>query len=239
MFRDQVRYGRDPEVVVRAAPATFNAPLKWTNPMLVFTCSWSDFFHPDADDWRAEAWSIMRSTPHLTYQVLTKRSDRIADHLPPNWGDGYPNGWLGVSAENQYWADRRVPALLRIPATVRFVSAEPLLKPIDFTALLGGRLDALAGDVKTAGGEVYAGGHGLDWIIAGGESGGRPGHPPRVMKPEWVRYLRDQCVANRVPYFLKQWGGSRPGGSALLDGREWREMPESTHVQPEHQGALV
>jgi len=224
MFRDQVRYGRDPEVVVRAAPATFNAPLKWNSPRLVFTCSWSDFFHPDADDWRPEAWSIMSSTPHLTYQVLTKRADRIADHLPPNWGDGYPNVWLGVSVENQRMS-WRIAELSGIPAAVRFVSAEPLLKPLNLTPwLTTSRLDHRPT---------------IGWVIAGGESGGRPGHPPRVMKPEWVRSLRDQCVGVEVPFFLKQWGGARPGGEALLDGREWREIPTVVHNPDGRVGQLT
>jgi len=206
MFRDQLRYGRNPNVVVRAADATFYAPLKWREPKLIFTCSWSDWFIEEADQHRDEMWSIIRCTPHLTYQILTKRPERIADHLPVDWGpDGYPNVWLGVSAENQYWYDIRVPLLMHVPAKVHFVSAEPLLKPINIMATECPQLP--------------------QWIICGGESGGRPGHPPRPMNLDWARALRDQCGATDTPYFLKQLGGVRPGGSALLDGREWRQMP--------------
>lgn len=127
------RWGRDFADVHRSAPATFRAPLskKWSEPAFVFTCSISDFFHNDADAWRPEAWEIIKATPWLTYQILTKRHGRIASHLPPDWGEGYPNVWLGVSAENQEWADRRIPVLLKVPARKRFVSAEPLLGPID------------------------------------------------------------------------------------------------------------
>jgi protein gp37 len=223
MFRDQERYGRDPSVVVRAAPATFYAPLKWRDPKLVFTCSWSDWFHEDADPWRDEAWDIVRRTPHLTYQILTKRAERIAGNLPADWGDfGYPNVWLGVSVENPrfYW---RLEMLGDIPAPVRFLSAEPLLRPLDLTRYIYGNCGLWGGETD---------GRVLDWVIVGGESGGRPGHPPRQMHPDWVRSLRDQCVRAGVPYFLKQWGGARPGGTAELDGREWREMPAPAAETP-------
>jgi protein gp37 len=217
MVRDQLRYGRDPSVVVRAASATFGAPLKWREPRLVFTCSWSDFFHEAADSWRAEAWDIIRQTPHLTYQVLTKRPERIRLNLPQDWGDGWPNVWLGVSVENPhfYW---RISVLLAISARIRFVSAEPLLKPLNL-------LPFLAIEPR------------IDWLIVGGESGGRTGHPPRKMHPDWVRRLRDQCQANGVPFFFKQWGGALPGGPALLDGREWREMPSAKRLA--YAGALL
>ena len=99
-------------------------------PALVFTCSWSDFFHVDADPWRGEAWRLIRDTPHLIYQILTKRPALIARRLPADWGEGYPNAWLGVSAERQQEADLRIPLLLQTPAAVRFVSLEPLLGPV-------------------------------------------------------------------------------------------------------------
>lgn len=236
MFRDQIRYGRDPNVVVRAADATFYAPLKWREPRLVFTCSWSDWFIEEADQHRDEMWSIIRRTPHLTYQILTKRPERIAEHLPADWGPtGYPNVWLGVSAENQVWANRRIPLLLNTPARVRFLSAEPLLKPIDLThmdveatAPEGPHyfycINALTGRNRDMGRPCADVPH-LDWVIVGGESGGRPGHPPRPMELEWARSIKDQCVEAGIPYFLKQMGGARPGGPALLDGQEWRQMP--------------
>lgn len=103
MFRDMRRYGKNPEAVVRSSDATFYAPLrqpKKYTPGKVFTCSWSDWFHPAADAWRDEAWAVIRQTPRLTYQILTKRPNRIAGHLPTDWGDGYPNVWPD-------WARRR------------------------------------------------------------------------------------------------------------------------------------
>jgi len=129
MFRDQRRWGLDPEIVVRNK-TTFNDPLKWKDPALVFTCSWSDWFIQDADVWRDEAWRMIRATPHLTYQILTKRPKLIPERLPADWGDGYPNVWLGVSVESRDWVGR-LDDLARIPATVRFVSYEPALGPLE------------------------------------------------------------------------------------------------------------
>jgi protein gp37 len=99
----------------------------------VFTCSWSDWFHEDADPWRDEAWEVIRAAPDLTFQILTKRPERIADHLPADWGDGYPNVWLGVTIENRRFVDR-ADVLREVPAAVRFISAEPLLGPLVATA---------------------------------------------------------------------------------------------------------
>ncbi len=107
MFRDQTKYGHDPNVVVRSK-TTFNDPLKWTQhvrngaQLKVFTCSWSDWFIKEADPWRDEAWSIIRATPNIIYQILTKRAESIHDCLPEDWGNGWPNVWLGVSVENVY-----------------------------------------------------------------------------------------------------------------------------------------
>lgn len=223
MFREQKRYGRDPSVVVRASSTTFNAPLKWEaetvhnlitvgpimpRPPLVFTCSWSDFFHEAADPWRAEAWAIIRKTADLTYQILTKRPERIRNCLPPDWGSGYPNVWLGTSVESQSY-DGRIRTLLCVPAKHHFLSAEPLIGPLEL-----GRpeqVGSVADDV--------------DWVIVGGESGTEA----RPMEAAWVRGIRAYCVDMRIPFFFKQWGGpagaKRDHGDALLDGKTWKEMP--------------
>jgi protein gp37 len=212
MFAGQRRYGRDPSVVVRAAPATFNAPLspRWRRraaailtaegrPMRVFTCSWSDFLHEDADRWRADAWEIIRRCPQYAWQLLTKRPERFAECLPADWGAGWPHVWLGVSIENRRFVGR-AELLRAVPAAVRFISAEPLL----------GSLDGL--DLG-----------GIDWVIAGGESG-REDRPLRV---QWARELRDRCVQAGAPFFFKQHGGPRAdSGGRLLDGRTWDQMPQ-------------
>jgi protein gp37 len=240
MYREIRQYGRDPEVVTRSK-TTFRQPLLWrAQPRLIFTCSWSDWFHEAADPWREEAWEIVRHTPQHTYQILTKRAERIAGHLPKDWGDGYPNVWLGVSIENQRHADRAA-VLCGVAARVRFVSAEPLLGPVDLTKLVTAapaeyagfgevnrvtEIDALRGRWLTELGIEYGGGARIHWLIAGGESG--PGFRP--MQLDWARALRDQCVAAGVPYFLKQIGGwpdKRGGEAAVLDGRRWTEMPDA------------
>lgn len=193
--------------VKRTSDATFRFPLKVKEPKLIFTCSMSDFFIEEADPWRPEVWDIIRRTPHLTYQILTKRPERIRQSLPPDWGRlGWPNVWLGVSVENNRhrW---RVDVLKSTPAAVRFVSAEPLLSPIDFEAF--GFMGV------------------IDWLIAGGESG--PGFRP--MDLDWARSLRDQCERSGVPFFLKQLGGwpdQRTHERAILDGRTHTEMPPAT-----------
>jgi protein gp37 len=210
MFREQIRYGRDPEIVVRSK-TTFRDPLKWKEPEIIFTCSWSDFFHEAADQWRAEVWDIIRSTPRHTYQILTKRPERIREHLPADWGDGWPHVWLGTSIENQRHAFR-ANILHDIPAAVRFISAEPLLGPLDLTEAPG------------EGGLTFNAMYGINWIIVGGESGAGA----RPMDERWARAIRDQCAHYRIPYFLKQMGGAadpRAHELAVLDGQTYTEMP--------------
>jgi protein gp37 len=199
MYRDMAKYGRDPLVVARSK-TTFRDPLKWKDPRRVFTCSWSDFFIEQADAWRPEAWEIIRATPHLTYQILTKRPENILDRLPDNWRGGWPNVWLGVSAESQPYYDQRAAALLAIPAAVHFVSAEPLLGPID---------------LRNA--------RGLDWLIVGGESG--PGFRP--MATRWVELIAEQCDNAGVRLFVKQDSGLQPGQRGILPPELWarKEFP--------------
>lgn len=167
---------------------------------LVFTCSWSDFFIEQADEWRAEAWEIIRRTPNLTYQILTKRPENIAARLPDDWGKGWPNVWLGVSIENQQYA-HRADELREIPALTRFISAEPLL------------------------GAILLNLKGFNWVITGGESGS--GFRPADIN--WFRIIRDQCGHNGVQYFHKQNGGTKKidgvWGGRELDGRVYHEIP--------------
>ncbi len=199
MFRDKLRYGQDPNLVVRSK-TTFNDPLKWNEPKLIFTCSWSDFFIEEADQWREAAWNIIKNTPHHTYQILTKRPERILSCLPEDWGEGYENVWLMVSVESQKYV-WRIEELLNVPARVRGISAEPLLGHLDLMPFLT-RKKPIQG--KTGnwmyGGEITI--HPIHWVIAGGESGSkaRPSHP------DWFRSLRVQCSLFDVPFFFKQWG---------------------------------
>ena len=211
MFRDMERYGKNPNIVQRSK-STFRAPLRWREPERVFTCSWSDFFIVEADAWRTEAWEIIRRTPHLTYQILTKRPENIAARLPFDWGTGYPNVWLGVTTENQEAADVRIPILLGIPAAIRFLSIEPLIGEIDL------RMTVEFLGVSTAIKDWHP-----NWVIVGGESG--PNFRP--MNLDWARSLRNQCLAAHVAFFYKQNSGLQPGTEPLLDGIEWHQSPGS------------
>jgi protein gp37 len=174
-----------------------NLPTRWTAPRVVFVNSMSDMFHARVStEFIREVFDVMAATPRHTYQVLTKRprrAVRLSEELV--WPT---NVWLGVSVETaeQTW---RIDELRKTPATTRFVSAEPLLGPLECLNLGG-----------------------ISWLIAGGESG--KGHRP--LDPGWARSLRDQCAAASVPFFFKQWGGPTPkAGGRSLDGQIYDEMP--------------
>jgi protein gp37 len=197
----------------------------------VFVNSMSDLFHDSIpDEFIARVWAVMTATPQHTYQILTKRHGRMrsllgkgADHMlsllgPPPGATNLvpwplPNVWLGVSVEDQKRADLRIPALLATSAAVRFLSCEPLLGPVDLSRYVSGDCPECGQDITTeACGTVHADmacdptATGLQWVIAGGESG--PGARP--MHPGWAQTLRDQCQAAGVPYFFKQWGEWAP-----------------------------
>ena len=215
MFREKIQYGQEPDIVVRSKPPTFNLPLRLKKPMRVFTCSWSDFFIREADAWRDEAWAIIDRTRHLTYQILTKRIERVAARLP--WGAGEP--WshvqIVVSVENQEQADRRIPKLLAVNATIRGVSYEPALGPVTF---------------EQSWMEHYGNGppgnnidRGLDWLVVGGESG--PGY--RSMNLADLESVDAQTRAAGVPLFVKQDSGPKPGRQGRIPDRIWarKEFP--------------
>lgn len=146
----------------------------------IFTCSMSDFFHPGADAWRPDAWKTIKACDQLDWLILTKSPERIGERLPAGWGRGYPNVWLGVTVESQEYL-QRVDILARIPAAVRFISAEPLLGRLS----LGQRLRK------------------VDWVITGCENAARAKR--RVMQQDWVRHVADQCLKYNVPLFHKQY----------------------------------
>ena len=241
---------------VRCLPERLDWPRKWRKPRRIFVCSMSDLFHEAVpDSFLDSVFAVMADCPQHTFQVLTKRHARMRSYLRRARPEPLPNVWVGVSAEDQKWAEIRVHALLSVPAAVRWVSAEPLLGPIDLRNLRAGNgalIDALSGDVKTPEGEIYAACPGsVSWVVAGGESG----TGARPMRPEWARSLRDQCQQTRTPYLFKQWGahrwiaGSRwdeptqcwedhgivaqrvpkkPSGREL-DGRTWDQYPGIAH----------
>jgi protein gp37 len=179
-------------------PEALKVPVRWRRPRMVFVDSMSDLFHAKVPlSFTQQVFDVMRQTPQHTYQLLTKRSlrlRRLAQDL-----DWPPNVWMGVSVENSDVL-YRVDHLRSVPAAVKFLSCEPLLgslKGIDLT--------------------------GVDWVIAGGESG----HGYRPVQLAWVRDIRDACQGAEVPFFFKQWGGTTPKAQGRqLDGRSWDEMPQ-------------
>lgn len=235
----------------RTSEANWRQPVKWNKRAeaegkryRVFCASLADVFDNQAKpEWRADLFALIRATPHLDWLLLTKRPQNIAKMLPPDWGEGYPNVWLGTTVENQQEADRRIPHLLAVPARVRFLSCEPLLGPVDLGRVKGeGRApfityhDALEGACHD--GEYYyvddpRSGPRLDWIIVGGESGPKA----RPMHPDWARSIRDQCAAAGVAFHFKQWGewarcgdwyAEHPVSLPLLTsiGHAWTDRPE-------------
>lgn len=187
MYRDKYKYGQDPRVVLKST-SNFSNPLKWESPQLVFTCSWSDWFIEEADEWRNEAWEIIKNTPQHTYQILTKRPERILRCLPKDWGDGYPNVWLGVSVESNK-VKHRIITLTKVPARFRFVSAEPLIEELD-----------LSDDYDVLSQKIH-------WMIIGGESGNETGKSRyRPCEISWIEKLIEQSIDNGVGVFVKQVG---------------------------------
>ena len=214
MYRDKERYGQDPTTVLKSK-TMFKIPLKWKEPKLIFTCSWSDWFIEDADEWRDEAWEIVKSTPHHTYQILTKRPERILDHLPEDWGEGYDNVWLGVSVESDK-EKHRIETLARVPAKVRFISAEPLIGNIELQTM------------KSFLTEKY------QWLILGGESGNETGkHRYRDCKIEWFKSLINIAKQTNVEVFVKQLGTALSKGMKLKDrhGGNIDEFPEELQIR--------
>ncbi len=205
-------YEGDPSEV-QLLPERLNAPLRWGRPRRVFVNSMSDVFHPRVPyDFVTRLFDVMRTASsergHV-FQVLTKRPGRAVGWWESNqarYNGEWPDGvWIGTSVESQKYAPR-ITVLARLPAAVRFVSAEPLLEAVDLRRWLD------SGEVQ--------------WVIAGGESG----RAARPMDLEWVRDLRDQSRQAGVAFFLKQLGGKRgkrSGEEATLDGRLWQEYPEA------------
>jgi protein gp37 len=245
---------------VRFNEQWLDQPLRWKRPRMIFVCAHGDLFHESVPDvWIDRIFAVMALCPQHTFQVLTKRADRMRVYMTTGrhveiqsqtrslglhelkrrermQGHVYrgallplPNVWLGVSVEDQQRADERIPDLLATPAAVRWISAEPLLGPVNITDAMWARD---ANDLTAT----------IDWVVAGGESS----KDARPMHPDWARTLRDQCAAAEVHFFFKQWGEWAPIGivppgqertmdlhkvgkkraGRLLDGVEHNGMPE-------------
>lgn len=186
---------------IRLDSGALDKPLHWVKPRTVFVASMGDLFHAFVPGgFVCAVFDIILRTPQHTYLVLTKRPETMLKFFGI-FGSyaNLPNVWLGVTAENQEAADERIPLLLRTPAAVRFVSCEPLLEAVD----LKKHLDEREWPDYTRGAEPeFITRPGLNWVIAGGETG--PGARP--MRSDWAQGLRDQCRASGIPYFHKQNG---------------------------------
>lgn len=205
--------------VTRTKPSTFNKPLMWQkqglkcidgSPLKVFVSSLTDVFHPEIDSYRNEIWDVIRKCPDLIFQILTKRPERIIDNLPEDWGDGYDNVWLGVTAENQEMAEKRIPLLSNFKCKIKFVSFEPLISEIDlsikFDVLAGGGNSSIDGKLMKIG-QIDFSYATFDWAIIGGESGNDTGKwRYRPSEINWYRKLIKDLSKNGVPVFFKQTG---------------------------------
>jgi len=250
MYREKKRFGHDPATVVRSSDATFNKPLHWKESKKIIVCSWSDFFHDIADEWRRDALVLMDIADHHRYIIPTKRTHRMIECL---YGEGGSGGYVGVnqhrenvwilaSIENQNVAEERVNELLE-------------LRKYGNWPVLGLSIEPMLGEM------IIPRINEIDWVICGGESGPNA----RPMHPDWPRSIRDQAVSAGVPFFFKQWGkwlpveqladdfptcGDIPVGKyeqydwddyryslkvgkkkagCLLDGTVWDQMPEVIH----------
>lgn len=193
--------------VIRVDKDSLKLPATWRAGRMIFVNSMSDLFHDEVPlDFVQQVFQAMTSTPQHTYQILTKRAERLEELAPKlDWPH---NVWMGVSVENADYL-YRIDHLRRTKAAIKFLSLEPLLGPLEAMNLMG-----------------------VDWVIAGGESG----PSARPMDPSWVRSIRDQCMSAEVAFHFKQWGGvNKKKTGRTLDGQTWDEFPE----KPLQNGAVL
>lgn len=230
------RYGYPTDDPFRVVlhPERLTKPLRWRKQRWVFVNKMGDLFHPDVpDEFLDKVFAVMALTPRITYLILTRRPNRMRTYLLEHAADGQliwttaqrfnssksrpqentawplPNVWLGVAAEDQDIANERIPVLLQTPATVRFVAIEPMLGPVDLTRIQFNKRTVMnvlegVGISKTSWAQTIPNAYceRLDWVIVGGEIGPNA----RPIHPDWVRSLRDQAQAAKVPFFFKGWG---------------------------------
>ncbi len=192
--------------------AYWHEPLKWSTSWQqeqgikgihfnhITCCSWSDVFenHSVLDAERKKLWCLIKQTPWLTWSLITKRHENIIPNLP--WGPNdvpWPNVWIGVSVENDYWANKRLPYLTKVNSVVRFAICEPLLRP----------LPSLSKYLPY-----------MDWVMVGGESSALHPEKIRPMQPEWIDAIINDCESAKVPFYFKQWGSKRPYQHKNADG---------------------
>ena len=204
-MKDTVYYQR-PFTDVRCHEEKLQLPLHWRKPRRIFVNAMADLFHPDVPDgFIDQVFAVMARCPQHTFQILTKRPERMRAYLTVR-DTCLLNLWLGVSVEDQQAADERIPSLLYTPAVIRWISVEPMLGLINLCRTTDGMpwIGSAFADGRKFDGL-------LDWVVAGGETGPQA----RPIHPQWIRALRDQCLAARVPFLFKQYGEWIP--AALAD----------------------
>lgn len=206
MYRDSFGSHRYNPLEVVKTKTVFNFPLtykeiyskSWHGKPLIFTCSLTDFFHVSIDGYRNEAWDIIRKCPHLIFQILTKRPERIMEHLPEDWGEGWKNVWLGTSVGHQDGMQRMIDLAIVSHNGIKFLSLEPLHGEIDLSAATM-YVESLKESFHTL--------PAFDWVIVGGESGNENGkYKYRPCELSWIEKIVTDCKKNSIPVFVKQMG---------------------------------
>lgn len=212
VYRTDAKYNRDASQVVQNGDFYLpmrrkrNGQYQLSPGELVFTCMTSDFFLPDADEWRKELWQMIRQRDDLTFFIITKRIDRFRISLPDDWGEGYPNVVVACTTENQDRADYRLPIFLSLPIRHKLIACEPLLERIDLSAYLSPQIEQ---------------------VVAGGESGTQA----RVCRYDWILALREQCQTAGVKFYFKQ-----TGAHFVKDGKLYQIPRALQHKQAKKAG---
>lgn len=235
MYRGSLDSKRYDPKVVRKTTTVFNLPLKKKEPSKIFTSSLTDVFHEECDPFRNEMWEIIRKCPQHTFQILTKRPERILDHLPKDWvQSGYKNVWIGTSIGSNDSEKRLrdlIKASLSMPISKTFLSLEPLHGEIKFLRdfyFTGKGFEHLKSSERTRMINL------IDWVIVGGESGNENGkYRYRPCKIEWIESIVDQCKTAKVPVFVKQFGTHLAKELKLTDrhGGNMEEWPEHLRIR--------
>ncbi len=224
MYRESLAGTRYNPIQVIRTKTVFNLPLKIKAPSKIFTSSLTDVFHPEIDGYRNEMWDIIRRCPHHTFQILTKRPERLPECLPPDWGAGWNNVWLGASIGSQDSIERAWQ-LLKVPAKCYFLSLEPLHGEVNMV-----RADLLHKNWRN----VMTIGRYIDWVIVGGESGNENGkYKYRPCELEWIEKIVQDCREAEVPVFVKQLGTYLSKQLNLTDrhGGNIEEFPENLKIR--------
>lgn len=220
MYRESMDGTRFNPREIRRTKTVFNLPLKLKEPSKIFTCSYTDFFLEEIDTFRDEAWDIIRRSPQHVFQILTKRPERIKDHLPPYWDEIRGRVWLGTSIGSQGSSYRMADLIEPVQPGIKFLSLEPLHGEIDL--LLHNTIDSRRLGLL------------IDWVIIGGESGNDHGrYRCRPCELEWIESLIEQCKEFGIPVFVKQLGTHLAKKMGLKDrhGGNIDEWPEHLRIR--------